>query len=135
MYNAAMTADKINTDHKKPKRTHVYRIIVLISASLTKLISTLIICQNSLKAAEEALKLQALGIAASFEPSLVDVKGKENIFRDIIREASWEGIAFTALYDRHGVPPLHSYKNLVGRKESNSLQGTRKTPSVGMLKV
>ena len=116
MYNAGMTVDKIKTDHNKPKRTHVYLIIVLISASLATLISTLIIYQNSLRAAEEALKLQALGIAASLEPSLVDVKGKENIFRDIITETSWEGIAFIALYDRNGVTLLHSNENLVGRK-------------------
>ncbi len=111
-----MTVDKIKTDHNKPKRTHVYLIIVLISASLATLISTLIIYKNSLRAAEEALKLQALGIAASLEPSLVDVKGKENIFRDIITETSWEGIAFIALYDRNGVTLLHSNENLVGRK-------------------
>jgi hypothetical protein len=120
MYNAGMTADKINIDHKQPKRTHVYLIIVLISASLATLISTLIIYQNSLRAAEEALKLQALGIAASLEPSLVDVKGKENIFRDIITETSWEGIAFIALYDRNGVTLLHSNENLVGHRDKQS---------------
>ena len=44
------------------------------------------------------------------------MKGKENIFRDIITEASWEGIAFMALYDRSGLTLLHSNENLVGRK-------------------
>jgi hypothetical protein len=43
-------------------------------------------------------------------------KGKENIFRDIITEASWEGIVFMALYDRNSLTLLHSNENLVGGK-------------------
>ena len=115
MYNSGMPAVMINTRLEKPKNTHVYLIIVLVVASLATLISTALIYRNSLRAAEESLRLQALGIAASLEPSLVDVKGKENIFRDIITEASWEGIAFMALYDRSGMTLLHSNENLVGR--------------------
>ena len=111
-----MPADKINERHEKPKNTHIYLIIVLAVASLATLISSAIIYRYSLGAAEESLKLQALGIAASLEPSLIDVKGKENIFRDIITEASWEGIAFMALYDRSGMTLVHSNENLVGRK-------------------
>ena len=116
MYNSGMPADKIKERREKPKNTHVYLIIVLVVASLATLISTAIIYRNSLGAAEESLRLQALGIAASLEPSLVDVEGKENIFRDIITEASWEGIAFMALYDRSGMTLLHSNENLVGRQ-------------------
>ena len=111
-----MPPEKINRHHARPKNTRLYLIIVLITGSLATLISTAIIYHNSLGAAEESLKLQALGIAASLEPSLIDVKGKENIFRDIITEASWEGIAFMALYDRSGMTLLHSNENLVGRK-------------------
>jgi two-component system sensor histidine kinase HydH len=119
MYNSGMHADKKNERREKPRNTHVYLIIVLVVASLAILISTAIIYRNSLGAAEESLKLQALGIAASLEPSLVDLKGKENIFRDIITEASWEGIAFMALYDRSGMTLLHSNENLVGRKNDS----------------
>lgn len=114
-----MPPEKINRHHARPKNTRLYLIIVLITGSLATLISTAIIYHNSLGAAEEALKLQALGIAASLEPSLIDVKGKENIFRDIITEASWEGIAFMALYDRSGITLLHSNENLVGRKNDS----------------
>ena len=114
-----MPKDKINERSEKPKNTHVYLIIILVVASFATLISTIIIYNNSLGAAEESLRLQALGIAASLEPSLVDVKGKENIFRDIITEASWEGIAFMALYDESGMTLLHSNENLVGRKNDS----------------
>ncbi len=100
----------------KPKKTDVYLIIILIVASVATLLSTIIIYRNSLRAAEESLKLQALGIAASLEPSLQPTHVKENIFRDIITEASWEGIAFLALYDRSGLTLLHSNENLVGRR-------------------
>jgi len=116
MYNSCVHKDKITEHYEKPKNTHVYLIVVLVVASVATLISTAIIYRNSLEAAQESLKLQALGIAASLEPSLIDVKGKENIFRDIITEASWEGIAFMALYDRNGLTLLHSNENLVGRK-------------------
>ena len=117
MYNSDMPAHKINEHHEIPKNTHVYLIVVLVIASVATLISTaIIIYRNSLEAAQESLKLQALGIAASLEPSLIEVKGKENIFRDIITEASWEGIAFMALYDRSGLTLLHSNEDLVGRK-------------------
>ena len=114
-----MPKDKISERSEKPKNTHVYLIIILVVASFATLISTIIIYNNSLGAAEESLRLQALGIAASLEPSLVDVKGKENIFRDIITEASWEGIAFMALYDESGMTLLHSNENLVGRKNDS----------------
>jgi len=101
---------------RMPKKTEVYLIIILIVASVATLLSTIIIYRNSLRAAEESLKLQALGIAASLEPSLQETHVKENIFRDIVTEASWEGIAFLALYDRTGLTLLHSNENLVGRR-------------------
>jgi hypothetical protein len=37
------------------------------------------------------------------------------IFKEIIAEASWEGTAFIALYDRSGLTLLHSNENLIGR--------------------
>lgn len=101
---------------KRPKKAHIYLIIILVVASITTLLSTLIIYRNSLRAAEESLKLQALGIAVSLEPSLQTAHVKENIFKDIITEASWEGIAFIALHDRSGLTLLHSNENLVGRR-------------------
>ncbi len=100
---------------KRRKKTHIYLIIIIAVASLATLLSTLIIYRNSLRAAEESLKLQALGIASSLEPSLQAAHVKEDIFKEIVTEASWEGIAFIALYDRSGLTLLHSNENLVGR--------------------
>ena len=100
----------------KPKRTHIYLAIVLFAASVATLVSTIIIYRNSVAAADESLRLQALGIASSLEPSLTELKPKENIFRDIITEASFDGIAFMALLDRSGLILLHSNENLMGRR-------------------
>jgi two-component system, NtrC family, sensor histidine kinase HydH len=101
---------------KKPKKTYIYFIIIIAVASLATLFSTLIIYRNSVRAAEESLKLQALGIAASLEPSLQAIHVKEGIFEEIVTDSSWEGIAFIALYDKSGLTLLHSNKNLVGRR-------------------
>ncbi len=101
---------------KKPKKTHVYFIIIIAVASLATLFSTLIIYRNSVRAAEESLKLQALGIAASLEPSVQAAQVKEGIFKEIVTDSSWEGIAFIALYDKSGLTLLHSNENLVGQR-------------------
>ncbi len=101
---------------KRPKKTHIYFIIIIAVASFTTLLSTFIIYRNSLKAAEESLKLEALGMAVSLEPSLQEAHLKEGIFKEIVADSSWEGIAFIALYDKSGLTLLHSNKNLVGRR-------------------
>jgi two-component system, NtrC family, sensor histidine kinase HydH len=105
-----------DTSEKKPKKTYIYFIIIIAIASLATLFSTLIIYRNSVRAAEESLKLQTLGIAASLEPSLQAAHVKEGIFKEIVTDSSWEGIAFIALYDRSGLTLLHSNENLVGRR-------------------
>lgn len=97
------------------KKTHIYLIIILAAASAATLLSTLIIHRNSLMSAEESLKLQAMGIAASLEPSLQTAHVKKNIFKEIVTSASWEGIAFIAFYDRSGLTFLHSNENMIGR--------------------
>jgi two-component system, NtrC family, sensor histidine kinase HydH len=101
---------------KRPKKTYVYFIIIIAVASLATLLSTLIIYRNSIRAAEESLKLQALGIAASLEPSLQAAHLKEGLFKEIVTDSTWEGIAFIALYDKTGLTLLHSNENLVGRR-------------------
>ncbi len=101
---------------KRPKKTYVYFIIIIAVASLATLFSTLIIYRNSLRAAEESLRLQALGIAASLEPSLQAAHLKEDLFKEIVTDSAWEGIAFIALYDKSGLTLLHSNENLVGRR-------------------
>jgi two-component system sensor histidine kinase HydH len=102
---------------KYPKGSHIYLIAILIAATIITIISTVLTYKNSLKAAEDSLKLQALGIAVSLEASMSKgIAEKENIFRDIITEGRWEGIAFIALYDKNGTTILHSNENLIGRQ-------------------
>ncbi len=118
------------------KKTHVYLIIILLIASVSTLLSTVIIYRNSLRAVQESLKLQALGIAASLEPSLWAMHLKKNIFRDIITESSWEGIAFIALYDKNGLTLLHSNENLIGRRIDSPeirMSGDKGTPTFGRM--
>ncbi|MBI5213159.1 MAG: ATP-binding protein [Nitrospirae bacterium] len=45
-----------------------------------------------------------------------EFKNRKNIFKDIITESKWEGIAFIALYDKKGKILLHSNENLIGRE-------------------
>jgi len=97
------------------RKTHIYVIIVLVIASFAILLSTFIVYRNSLDAADEALRLQALGIAASLEPSLQNIRGKETFFSEINTSAAWEGIAYIALYDIKGRTLLHSNETLIGR--------------------
>lgn len=98
-------------------RLSLYLVAILAAATLLTVVSTLFTYRNSMRAAQDSLKLQALGIAVSLDASLPRLApGDSNIFRDIITQSAWEGIAFMALYDREGVTLLHSNGNLIGRK-------------------
>ena len=93
----------------------LYLIIILAAATLLTAVGTYFTYRNSLFAVEESLKLQSLGIAVSLEPSLSRIKPGENIFRDIVTEGRWEGIAFIALYNEAGMTILHSNENLINK--------------------
>jgi two-component system sensor histidine kinase HydH len=98
---------------------HIYLIAILVFATVITLISTFLTYKNSKKAAEDSLNLQALGIAVSLETSLNnsdELRKQKNIFKEIITEGRWEGIAFIALYDKNGTTILHSNENLIGRQ-------------------
>ncbi len=130
-----------------PVRNHVYLVIVLIAATAIAIASSVLNYRNSIDAAEDSLKFQALGVAASLEASLKDrdalrVTGDrlintdkekslpdKNIFKDIITDGQWEGIAFIALYDRGGAIMLHSNENLMGRHVEDEY--IKKTLSTG----
>ncbi len=109
-----------------PKGSHFYIITVLAVATVITAISSTLTYKNSIKAAEDSMKLQALGIAVSLEASMknsdelgvrgYELRGRKNIFKDIITEGKWEGIAFIALYDKKGKILLHSNENLIGRR-------------------
>lgn len=107
-------------------KKQIYFFSLLIIATIIILFDNTISYKKAYDAAEDYTKLQALGIAVSLEAVLMNLKPKEltkgsEIFRDIINEGKWEGIAFIALYDRTGVTILHSNKNLIGRTVTDSL--------------
>lgn len=119
--------------YKYPRGSHVYLVAILIAATVITTAGAVLTYRNAVKAAEDSLKLQAIGIAVSLEASLKDsdelrvknyeLKSQKNIFKDIITKGRWEGIAFIALYDKNGMTILHSNENLIGRKiQDNSLR-------------
>jgi two-component system sensor histidine kinase HydH len=100
-----------------------YLIAILVFATIVTLISTFLTYKNSMKAAEDSLNLQALGIAVSLETSLNnsgELRRQKNIFKEIITGGRWEGIAFVGLYDKDGITILHSNENLIGRQVMDS---------------
>jgi two-component system sensor histidine kinase HydH len=116
----------MNSNIKIPGGNYIYLIATLVFATVITVISAFLTYKNSIKAAEDSLNLQALGIAVSLETSLKDsdelrvksyeLKSQKNIFKDIITGGRWEGIAFIALYDKNGTTILHSNENLIGRQ-------------------
>lgn len=100
------------------RNNHIYLKGFLILITVITFASTFWSYSNSKKAAEDSLKLQAIGISASLEISLsnIDLRRQENILKEIITEGKWEGIAFISLHDKDGTIILHSNKNLIGIK-------------------
>jgi two-component system, NtrC family, sensor histidine kinase HydH len=109
-------------DHpKNSRRIRGGLLVVLALATAATLFSTYAVYRNALDAAEESLRLQALGIAASLEPSLASgIRSDTNLFPAIVAESSWPSVAFLALYDPQGVTLLHSNSDLIGRKVESS---------------
>ncbi len=77
--------------------------------------------ENAIKATEEALKMQALGITItlnSFIQNLsierLQLEGSD-IMSKMLLDERWEGIAFLALYDKNGTVILHSNPALIGK--------------------
>lgn len=106
------------------KGKYAYLAAILLAASIIIVASAFFTFRNSTNAAADSLKLQSLGIAVSLEAYLKGSKellsrsneSKGNIFKKIITEGRWEGIAFIALYSRDGLTVLHSNENLIGRQ-------------------
>lgn len=112
----------MGAQRSRSARTTISLLIILAAATAATLFSSLLTYRNALSAADDALKLQALGIAASLEASLRRSDfPEENILRDIVSEGRWEGIAFLALYDRDGRIALHSNARLIGRTSEDAV--------------
>lgn len=104
-------SDKLSKDNR------MYIIIILIAATVITALSTALTYRNAVNASEDSMKLQSLGMAVSLEASLSKIGADSgNIFKTIISEGRWQGIAFLALYDKDGTTILHSNKNLIGRQ-------------------
>ena len=96
-------------------------IIVLISSGIL-IVSAIFTYKNTKLTAEDALKMQALGIAITLQSFLqsVELENLRNldykIFSEIILNEKWEGVAFISLYDENGYIILHSNPDLIGKK-------------------
>ena len=100
-----------------PSRSYVYLLVILTAATMITLISTFLNYRGALRTAKDSLELEALGIAVSLEASLSRITAdSENIFKNIITEGRWEGIAFIALYDKENTTILHSNEQLIGKR-------------------
>lgn len=92
-------------------------VIILACATIATVLNALFTWRTATTAAEDSLKLQALGIAASIEASLQQSTIRTNsILSDIITEGGWEGIAYLSLHAEDGTIVLHSNKNLTGKR-------------------
>lgn len=101
-------------------KRQIFLIGIVLIAVLITLISTGFSYKNAINAADDFLKAQSLGIAATLETALSRFGKDENIFSGIIEEDKWEGIAFVGLYGEDGTIILHSNKNLINRKVDDS---------------
>lgn len=108
--------------NKHSKRSYIYLVAILLFATIITTISSFLTYKNSIKASESSLQLQAIGIGASIESfinSSGELKRQKNIFKEIITQGRWEGIAFIALYDKNSTIVLHSNENLIGRQSTD----------------
>ncbi|MCX7914312.1 MAG: ATP-binding protein [Thermodesulfovibrionales bacterium] len=95
---------------------------LLITVTLLFVLSNYFTYKNALTAYEDSMKLHALGIALTLEPTLSDILNRErNIFAEIIKEGRWEGIAYIALYTSEGLTIKHSNENLINKKIDDDL--------------
>jgi hypothetical protein len=101
---------------KHPRKSYVYLLAILTVATVITGISSFLHYRSAMKAAEDSLELEAMGIAVSLEGSLSKVTAGPKYFQDIITDGRWEGIAFIALYDNEKTTILHSNRQLIGNR-------------------
>lgn len=108
------------------KHRNIWSIIILwiivLTSSTILLISAHFTYKNTKIAAENALKMQAMGIAITIQSFLQSLELEElneldyAVFSKIILNERWEGVAFISLYDESGNIILHSNPDLIGKK-------------------
>ncbi|MFQ3573588.1 MAG: ATP-binding protein [Thermodesulfovibrionales bacterium] len=102
------------------KRNNLYFITLMIIATLIILGDNTFTFIRAKKVAEDTARLQILGIGVSLEAiigerDISDLKN-EMVFKRIVTEGRWEGVAFLVLYDNNKHIILHSNENLIGRR-------------------
>ncbi|HMK42574.1 MAG TPA: ATP-binding protein [Dissulfurispiraceae bacterium] len=104
------------TSKKRSQKAVYSLLLILVIATVATVFSSVVMYRNAVDAADNALRLQAFGLAATLEASLrrMDLE-KGTLFSDIITESAGEGIAFLALYGKNGNIIMHSNANLIGR--------------------
>ncbi len=103
-----------------PMNRYTIIIILITLAVTTTMLTSFLSYRNAGRAADDFLRAQALGIAASLDTTLARYGTGDNIFKDIIKSEQWEGIAYLALYGEDGTVVLHSNKNMIGRKSGDT---------------
>lgn len=106
------------------KRQNIYFLVLMLIATCIIFGDNFFTYKRSKKVSEDTSRLQLLGIGVSLEAILhekdISTLKKEMVFRKIVSEGRWEGIAFLSLYDRDMNILLHSNENLIGKKLKNS---------------
>lgn len=91
-------------------------ILFIIAITAITLTSTYLFYDTALTASETFLSSHATALSATLEASLRQFGLKAEIFKDIIQNGRWDGIAFLALYDKNRKTLLHSNERLIGKK-------------------
>ena len=91
-------------------------VLLLVTVTAITLVSTYLFYRASLSAAESFLSAHAAAISMTLETSLLKYGLRQDIFKDIILNERWEGIAFLAFYGSEGTILLHSNEKLINKK-------------------
>ncbi len=97
------------------KRFYLLILFIIVITVIT-LTNTYLFYDTALTASETFLSSHATALSATLEASLKRFGLKTEIFKDIIQNGRWEGIAFLAFYDKERETLLHSNERLIGKK-------------------
>lgn len=91
-------------------------VLLLVAVTAITLVSTYLFYRASLNASESFMSAQAAAISTTLEVSLTRYGLRQDIFKDIILNERWEGIAFLVFYDSGGTILLHSNEKMINKK-------------------